>query len=134
MDLSNASDFVTKTIASIVAKGHYIKPTGSRVTTNFTKYSDYDFVVYDPEERLSEFFMSDTRFELGGSINRESNFASYKSKEAVPINLILVKDKEYFNRYVCATELIKAVNPPDKEGRIKLFDTVFGNKVEVLPF
>ena len=120
-------------IAAIVCSGKYIKPTGSRVTESGwdPKRSDFDFVVLDQDKSLAHALERNIEWYQGGSGNG-TEFTSYKYKDS--LNLILVDSKEIFNKYVAATECIKALNCKTKEERIKVFDSIFGKTSEVLPF
>jgi hypothetical protein len=130
MDNNSVADEVLK----VVNAGYNLCATGSRVTKNFTPISDYDFVVYDWDKKFRT--QLDTKeWEEGGSGNLFSDFTSYKKnvKEGT-INFIVVSDKEYYRKYVLATELIKKINPPDKKGRVELFDMVFKQEQKEVPF
>lgn len=119
-------------VAAVVALGHYIKPTGSRITESGwdAKKSDYDFVIYDPDKTLGSFLQKSKEWELGGSGNG-SEFSSYKKGM---LNFILVDNKEYFNKYIAATECIKALNCKTKKERIHIFDSIFKPAKGSLPF
>ena len=118
-------------VASIVCSGKYIKPTGSRVTeSGYTNASDYDFVILDQDKSLAHSLSRNIEWYVGGSGNG-TEFISFKHDM---INFILVDNKDTFNKYVAATECIKALNCKTKEERIKVFDSIFGKTSEVLPF
>lgn len=118
-------------VASIVCMGKYIKPTGSRVTeSGFTSLSDYDFVILDQDKTLAHALSRNIEWFVGGSGNG-TEFNSFKHGM---LNFILVDNKDIFNKYVAATECIKALNCKTKEERIKVFDGIFGKTSEVLPF
>lgn len=120
-------------VASVVAMGKYIKPTGSRVTKSGwdPKQSDYDFVVLDQDKELSRFLCSNIDWVEGGSGNG-TEFCSFKFKDK--LNFILVDNKDIFNKYVAATEAIKALDCKTKKERIAVFDGIFVRTPEVLPF
>ena len=123
-----------KLVTELIRKGKHIYATGSRVTTHFKPDSDYDYVVLDPEYKLC------TEYErqgwvIGGSGNRHNpDFNSIKATdiEGITVNLICVSEKETFNKYVMASDLIRTVDPETKEERVKLFDLIFKNSD--LPF
>jgi hypothetical protein len=119
-------------LAAIVCMGHYVKPTGSRVTESGWNpfQSDYDFVVLDPDRTLAHSLEKNIEWYQGGSGNG-SEFTSYKHDN---LNLILVDTKDVFNKYVAATEAIKVLNCKTKEERIAVFDSIFCPPKGVLPF
>lgn len=125
---------VADEVLRVVNAGYNLCATGSRMTKNFTPASDYDFVVYDWDKKFKT--QLDTKeWEEGGSGNLFSDFISYKKKvREGTINFIVVSDKEYYRKYVLATELIKKINPPDKKGRVELFDMVFKQEQKEVPF
>ena len=111
------------TLMKLIDNGYWVKATGSRVTTNFTEESDYDYVVFDPEYKLML-----EGWALGGSgDNGHLNGRIFSSLKKGPINLILVDKEDQWKKWIIATNLIKAINPTSKEERINLFNTVFGN-------
>lgn len=136
MNIDGLNTYLKSFIADVVAKGHYVKPTGSRVTeSGWTEKSDYDFVVLDKEKTLAHYLARHRHAAEGGSGNG-SEFTSYKiySDSSSVLNLILVDSQEVFMKYCVATEIIKTLNTKTKAERIKVFGTVFGKTVEGVPF
>jgi len=128
-------DWIDSVIGKIVSLGHFVKMTGSRVTTHYNKDSDFDYVVYDPQRTLEKELKNSSSWTMGGSGNGEE-FNSFKREFGETINLILVDKAEIFQKYCLATDIIKSVNPKTKAERIAYFDMVFGRKTqtEALPF
>lgn len=115
-----------KYILKVVDKGYWIKPTGSRVTkSGWTIESDWDYVIFDPDKTLAHSLQKDKNWVEGGSGNGEE-FASFKTPtQDGTLNFILVDKEEIWKKYIVATNLIKALDTPTKEERIKIFDSVF---------
>ena len=120
-----------KVVTAVVQEGFFIRPTGSRVTKSGWKdTSDWDYVVLDTEDKLISHLSTldefrNMAFHPDGSGNTKSNFESYRIAE---VNLIIVKDKPTFEKYMVATELIKALDCQTKEERVKYFDIIFSGK------
>jgi Nucleotidyltransferase domain len=116
----------------LVMAGKHIYATGSRVTSNYTKDSDYDIVVLDDEDwSTHNKYSEEDRWYTGESGNQYSEFMSLKKTmvNTDTINLIFVRTKDTFQNYVMATDLIRKVNPKTKKERIELFDLIFNAKV-----
>lgn len=112
-----------KIVREVVEDGYWIKMTGSRVTKDgWTKESDWDYVVYDPDRTLDKKFGNDPNWLMGGS-SRGDEFNSWRSSE---VNIILVDNEEVWKKYIIATNLIKTLNSKTKGERIAVFDSVFG--------
>jgi hypothetical protein len=58
-------------------------------------------------------------------------FTAYRTTDS-NINLIFTKDKNYYYRFLAATELAKKLNVTDKKQRIELFDIVLDRNKEKL--
>jgi hypothetical protein len=119
-------------LEQLLANGLHIYATGSRVTSNFNpKESDYDYVVLDTENWYwHDTYTSKDQWQQGESGNQYSEFQSLKKQmkgSSQVVNLIFVRTKEMFTRYVMATDLIRKVNPETKEERITFFDMIFKN-------
>lgn len=116
---------IAEEILQVVDRGYNLCATGSRVTHHYKPWSDYDYVIFDWDKKFRS-RLSTVEWEEGGSGNEHSEFYSYKKsvKEGV-LNFIVVQDKEYYRKYLLATELLKKMNPDSKEERIKLFDMIF---------
>lgn len=115
-----------KIISDLVNKGYWVKATGSRVTKDgWTDDSDWDYVVYDPDQKLQDVFKQIDGWVLGSDAG-QGEFASIRKHD---VNLILVSQEEIWKKYIIATNLIKALNSRTKEERIKVFDSVFGKDV-----
>lgn len=111
----------------LTEKGYQFFKTGSRVTTHFTKSSDWDYVVYDPTCDLEKGLETSSHWVRGGSNRLESPFDSFKTHgiNGTVTNLILVQFKEDYKKWIMATEVVKKTNPKTKEERIKMFDLIF---------
>lgn len=125
-----------KVVTAVVQEGFFIRPTGSRVTkSGWRDTSDWDYVVLDTEDKLIGKLTNLPEFRNltvtpDGSGNENSKFTSYRIAE---VNLIVVKDRATFEKYMMATELIKSMDCKTKEERIKYFNLIFGDKQKV-PF
>jgi len=110
-------------VYNLVQAGYWVKATGSRVTKDgFTKFSDWDFVIFDPDNALFIELTAQGWTDNGsGAANRQ--FASLRLGE---VNLILTKEEAQWKKWIIATNLIKALNCKTKPERIKVFDSVFG--------
>lgn len=120
-------------VTAVVHLGLWIKPTGSRVTkSGWSGTSDYDYVVFDPEDKLSK-LLAKADYKIGGSQRPEQEFTSYVKGS---LNFIVTSKADYFQKYCRATELIKTVDAKTKEERIKMFDIIFGvnDSTNVLEF
>lgn len=107
-------------VSELIEEGYWVKMTGSRVTKDgWTEASDWDYVVFDPDQKLKSKYFDWTQ----GSEVDNGEFLSIKQGD---INLILVDKEEIWKKYIIATNLIKALNSKTKEERIKVFDSVFG--------
>lgn len=114
-------------VGKIVDKGYWIKATGSRVTkSGWTKDSDWDYVVFDPDMKLEPELMKDA-WELGGSgVVEAESFRCFSSLKKGILNFILVNNEDQWKKWIIATNLIKAMDCKTKEERVGIFDTVFG--------
>lgn len=112
------SDIITK----LIDMGYWVRLSGSRVTDHYTDHSDWDYVVYDKDGKVAS-VLENYGFTFGGSERPEAQFQSFRSGDT---NIIVCSDKDYYNKYVLATEVMRAANPKTKEERIKIFDTIFG--------
>ena len=110
-------------ILRIVDEGFWVKATGSRVTSHFDVNSDWDYVVFDPENKLYSKLRKEDWDDTGSDVH-EKSFASLRKGL---INLILVHSEEQWKKWIIATNLIKVIDPETKDKRIKIFDSVFGN-------
>ncbi len=114
-------------VGKLVDRGYWVKRTGSRVTTHFTEASDHDYVVFDPDCKLEKELMVEG-WELGGSgDNGELTGRIFSSLKKGKTNFIVVVNEDQWKKWVIATNLIKALDPETKEGRVKIFNTVFGD-------
>lgn len=121
--VSSMDVFKKDTITRLIEEGHWVKMTGSRVTKDgWTKESDWDYVVYDPDKKLRSRFLAEDGWVLGSDAGR-GEFDSLKLNN---VNLILVDKEEIWKKYIIATNLIKTLNSKTKEERIAVFDSVFG--------
>lgn len=129
------SSSIEQEVCQAVNKGYNLCASGSRVTTHYTETSDFDYVVFDWDGNFCNNVLNVKEWEEGGSGNLFSDFTSYKKRTSNgTINFIVVKDKEYYRKYVLATELIKKIDPKDKKGRVELFDMVFKQDNKEVPF
>lgn len=118
-------------VANLIQDGYWVKATGSRVTTDgWTSESDWDYVVYDPDNTLY-FILSEDKSGwsegLSGNGMVGMDFTSWKQGDT---NLILVNKDAIWKKWVIATNLLRIMNPKTKEERIKLFDNVFGKATD----
>ena len=112
-----------KIISDLVNDGYWVKATGSRVTKDgWTDESDWDYVVYDPDQKLQDVYKQIDGWVLGSDAG-QGEFASIRKHD---VNLILVSQEEIWKKYIIATNLIKTLNSKTKEERIAVFDSVFG--------
>jgi hypothetical protein len=102
-----------------------IHRTGSRYICNPPVFgTDEDFIVLmrgDPAARLLDIgFKQDgsPQFYTG---NDNGGFRSYRRGSE---NLIVTSEQEFFDKFVCATELAKRFNLKSKPDRIALFQAV----------
>lgn len=110
-----------KVLSDIIQDGYWVKATGSRVTKDgFTHSSDWDYVVFDPDQSLYHKLVK--TWSIGGSGNG-TEFVSLRQDDT---NLILVDKEETWKKWIIATNLIKTLNSKTKEERVKVFDSVFG--------
>jgi predicted nucleotidyltransferase len=112
-----------KIVRELVDDGYWVKMTGSRVTKDgWTDESDWDYVVYDPDQKLQDVYKQQDGWVLGSDAD-QGEFASIKKDG---LNLILVDKEEIWKKYIIATNLIKTLNSKTKGERIAVFDSVFG--------
>jgi len=117
-------------VGNLVQEGYWVKATGSRVTKDgWTEASDWDYVVYDPENTLHNKLSKDSRWSIDGSGNGVLgvDFQSYKQGTT---NLIVVCKDTIWKKYIIATNLLRMLNPKTKKERIAIFDSVFGNNAD----
>jgi hypothetical protein len=118
-------------VTNLIQDGYWVKATGSKVTTDgWTSESDWDYVVYDPDNTLY-FKLSEDKSGwsegLSGNGMVGLDFTSWKQGHT---NLILVNKDAIWKKWVIATNLLRIMNPKTKEERIKLFDNVFGKTTD----
>ena len=116
-------------VGELVDEGYWVKATGSRVTKDgWGPGSDWDYVVYDPEDKLLNKLNIDVNWSSGtsGSGERGVDFNSLRQGET---NLILVREEQTWKNYIIATNLIRVMNCETKKKRIAVFDSVFGRDV-----
>ncbi len=114
-----------KIITDLIEEGYWVKATGSRVTKDgWTDESDWDYVVYDPENTLHSKLSKDVNWRVGGSGNGVLgvDFQSYKQGQT---NLIVVCKDSTWKKYIIATNLLRMMNPKTKKERCAIFDSVF---------
>lgn len=112
-------------IGDLVDDGYWVKATGSRVTkSGHTSESDWDYVVYDPDNHLINKLLVDSNWSKDGSGNGDPgiDFHSFKNGQT---NLILVSTEDIWKKYIIATNLIKSLDCKTKKERIAIFDSVF---------
>ncbi len=116
-------------ITGLVQEGYWVKATGSRVTRDgWTDDSDWDYVVYDPENTLHSKLSKDVNWKVDGSGNGVLgvDFQSYKQGQT---NLIVVCKDSTWKKYIIATNLLRMMNPKTKKERCAIFDSVFEKDV-----
>lgn len=114
-----------------------ITPTGSRYICNPAPTdTDEDYVVLvspDNFNALIDAISLDDNYDLGGSdifaaeetpLSEWEGFQSWKKGE---INLIITTSREFFDKFVKATEIAKEQNLLQKEDRITLFQKILYN-------
>lgn len=122
---TSSAPFKQLTLYNLIQDGYWVKATGSRVTkSGWTSESDWDYVVYDPDNTLSKQLEEDTSWSVGDSGNGIPgiDFRSYKNGD---LNLILTDNENVWKKYIIATNLIKTLDCETKGERIKVFDSVF---------
>jgi len=72
----------------------------------------------------SPFLLSEHEYNSDGSVKTEGLFQSWKKGE---LNIILTANEQYFDDFVRATFLAKALNLTDKEDRVTLFRALCQN-------
>ena len=119
------TNFRSDTVLDLVQEGYWVKATGSRVTkSGYTSESDWDYVVYDPDNHLVNKLLADTNWSPDGSGNGAMgiDFTSWRNGQT---NLILVSTEDIWKKYIIATNLIKSLDCKTKKERIAIFDSVF---------
>ena len=109
-----------------------IEPTGSRVICNPPPTdTDQDWLCLLPEAMdLNEFVdvLEEDGWKIDG-LYPDSWFYSVREGED---NLLLTKDRSYFDKFMEATKLAKEQNLLDKDARIKLFNSILPKKKKVM--
>ena len=120
--------------------------TGSRIIGGYDEYSDYDLVVYNPKGVREACILSfeSCLFESGSTEHDPmKSFVSYTynkdmwaaiSETNPTLNLIATESLDQLHKWNTATELAKGFQLHRKADRIALFDSVFSNHVEEIPF
>ena len=112
-------------ILDLVQEGYWVKATGSRVTkSGYTSESDWDYVVYDPDNHLVNKLLADSNWAKDGSGNGDPGIDFHSFKNGMT-NLILVSTEDIWKKYIIATNLIKSLDCKTKKERIAIFDSVF---------
>ena len=112
-------------VGDLVQEGYWVKATGSRVTkSGFTSESDWDYVVYDPDNHLVNKLLADSNWSKDGSGNGDPGIDFHSFKNGMT-NLILVSTEDIWKKYIIATNLIKSLDCKTKGERIAIFDSVF---------
>lgn len=101
----------------------WLRRTGSQLIEGIEP-NDLDYVADDPSGKLEE-WLNTTGWVRGGSEREEEEFTSYKQGK---YNVIICHTREYFTKYLMATELLVKLQPKTKQERIDIFDTVIGTK------
>lgn len=101
----------------------WLRRTGSQLVEGIEP-NDLDYVADDPNGILEE-WLNITGWVRGGSEREEEEFSSYKQGK---YNVIICHTREYFTKYLMATELLVKLQPKTKQERIDIFDTVIGTK------
>lgn len=110
----------------------WLRRTGSQLVEGIEP-NDLDYVADDPSGKLEE-WLNTSGWVRGGSEREEEEFTSYKQGK---YNVIICHTREYFTKYLMATELLVKLQPKTKQERIDIFDTVIGTKNNpetVVPF
>lgn len=101
----------------------WLRRTGSQLIEGIEP-NDLDYVADDPNSKLEE-WLNKQGWQRGGSEREEEEFTSYKQGK---YNVIICHTREYFTKYLMATELLVKLQPKTKQERIDIFDTVIGTK------
>lgn len=112
---------------------HAITPTGSRVICKPAPTdTDQDYVVHlNHKMEVFEFleFMENQGFECDGGevydtmceLEQENGWASFRKDD---VNYIVTYNEAFYNRFVIATDIAKAMNLLVKEDRKRLFQFI----------
>ena len=120
------TNFRSDIVLDLVQEGYWVKATGSRVTkSGYTSESDWDYVVYDPDNHLVNKLLADSNWAKDGSGNGDPGIDFHSFKNGMT-NLILVSTEDIWKKYIIATNLIKSLDCKTKKERIAIFDSVFG--------
>ena len=112
-------------VLDLVQEGYWVKATGSRVTkSGYIFESDWDYVVYDPDNHLVNKLLADSNWSKDGSGNGDPGIDFHSFKNGMT-NLILVSTEDIWKKYIIATNLIKSLDCKTKKERIAIFDSVF---------
>jgi hypothetical protein len=99
-----------------------VAPTGSNyICDPPVTDTDIDYAVLVDDIHKAESYLSGQGWAYGGSAGDDDRFASYKKDN---INVILMTDPLYYNRFLAATEIAKKLNLLKKEDRIYLFGVI----------
>ena len=101
----------------------WLRRTGSQLIEGIEP-NDLDYVADDPSGKVEE-WLNTSGWIRGGSEREEEEFTSYKQGQ---YNVIICHTREYFTKYLMATELLVKLQPKTKQERIDIFDTVIGTK------
>jgi len=103
-----------------------LQPTGSRYcTTLYEDTSDNDVVAYTTvqDKAVIDSYMNSQGFYFSKDWNNGASL-SYKDHSDVVNNIIVVRDRLMFERWVSATRACKHLNMFDKLARKKLFHKI----------
>lgn len=103
-------------------------PVGSRITCDPPVMdTDEDWLLW--VKSLNTFGRRATKaygWDLGSSLEGMENFASLSKGE---VNIVVTEKREFFERFLCATEICKRLNVLAKKDRIFVFQCVlYGNR------
>jgi len=104
------------------------EPVGSRITCDPPVMdTDEDWLLL--VKSLPKFRAIATKvfgWDLGSSLEGMENFASFDKGD---VNLIVTEKREFFHKFMCASDICKRLNVLEKEDRIFVFQAVlYGNR------
>lgn len=101
-----------------------MEPTGSRVIMNPPPEGrDEDWVVLVSDLVAAITYLQGRGFTLDGNPSMYAN-EEFRSTRKGDLNLIIVEQREVYDRYVLATEVAKKLNLQNRADRVALFQTI----------
>jgi hypothetical protein len=107
----------------VLPEGWKQHPTGSNYICNPpVENTDIDFVVWAPDLKEADNILRVSGFDYRGFKTQDSYPNMVWSYRKGPINVVLTVLKDFYDKFVAATEEAKRLNLLKKEDRIALFD------------